>query len=127
MPLPRLFALHAIGLTTQKLKTSHAFHSPLMDAMLADFARVARQIAYAPPRLDIVSNLTGEFISDEIASPEYWCRHVRQPVKFMTGMETLRQRDYNTFVEIGPNRLRKKSRFWKNGHETGSQREPWSN
>src|SRR6516162_4951456 len=86
MPLPRLFALHAIGLTTQKLKTSHAFHSPLMDAMLADFARVARQIAYAPPRLDIVSNLTGEFISDEIASPEYWCRHVRQPVKFMTGM-----------------------------------------
>lgn len=94
--------LHEAGVTTQKVNTSHAFHSPLMAPMLNDFARVAAQIAYAAPQIEIVSNLTGEVIADEIASPEYWCRHIRQPVQFRSGMETLAQRGYQTFIEIGP-------------------------
>jgi acyl transferase domain-containing protein/acyl-CoA synthetase (AMP-forming)/AMP-acid ligase II len=95
-------ALQTAGIKTQSLNTSHAFHSPLMEPMLIDFARVAGRIDYTSPQIDMVSNLTGELISDAIATPEYWCRHIRQPVQFMRGMETLREAGCNTFVEIGP-------------------------
>jgi acyl transferase domain-containing protein len=95
-------ALQAAGIKTQPLNTSHAFHSPLMEPMLIDFARAAGCIDYASPLIDVVSNLTGALISDEIATPEYWCRHLRQPVQFMRGMETLREAGCDTFVEIGP-------------------------
>ncbi len=94
--------LQAEGVSTQTVKTSHAFHSPLMEPMLADFACAAGQITYASPQIDIISNLTGTWASDEMATPEYWCRHIRQPVKFMAGMTTLHEQGYETFIEIGP-------------------------
>jgi acyl transferase domain-containing protein/acyl-coenzyme A synthetase/AMP-(fatty) acid ligase/SAM-dependent methyltransferase len=90
------------GYTSQPLNTSHAFHSPLMEAMLADFARVAAGISYAAPQIPLVSNLTGTLSSDEIATPDYWRRHIRQPVKFMAGMQSLSQHGCEIFIEIGP-------------------------
>jgi acyl transferase domain-containing protein/acyl carrier protein len=94
--------LRASGIKTQWLNTSHAFHSPLMEPMLIDFARAAGRIHYASPQIGMVSNLTGALMADEIATPEYWCRHIRQPVQFMCGMEALRAAGCGTFVEIGP-------------------------
>ncbi|ELS00023.1 type I polyketide synthase, partial [Gloeocapsa sp. PCC 73106] len=88
------------GIKTQKLQVSHAFHSPLMEPILEDFESVAREINYAVPRLKIVSNLTGTIITDKIATPEYWCRHLRQPVRFAEGIKTLTNCDI--FLEIGP-------------------------
>ncbi|CAN5750343.1 hypothetical protein BH10CHL1_BH10CHL1_00280 [soil metagenome] len=90
------------GVKTTMLTVSHAFHSPLMEPMLADFAEVARQITYTSPRIALVSNLTGTLVRDEVATPDYWCQHVRQPVLFAAGMATLAQRDVTAFVEIGP-------------------------
>lgn len=90
------------GLRTQNVHTSHAFHSPLMEPMLANFARIAEQISYRSPRIELVSNLSGELVTEELASAEYWCSHVRQPVKFLAGIETLKQHGCETFVEIGP-------------------------
>lgn len=95
-------ALKAEGVKTKKLTVSHAFHSPLMEPMLAAFERVAAEVTYSLPRIKLISNLTGELATSEIATPEYWCRHVRQPVRFSTGMETLHQQGYEVFVEIGP-------------------------
>ncbi|MEO0373357.1 MAG: SDR family NAD(P)-dependent oxidoreductase, partial [Cyanobacteria bacterium P01_A01_bin.17] len=90
------------GFKTDVLQVSHAFHSALMEPMLNEFAQIAQQITYHLPQMHLVSNLTGTSVTDEIATPDYWCRHVREPVRFLSGMETLRQLGYCTFVEMGP-------------------------
>nr|DAB41918.1 TPA_exp: ArzP - PKS (KS, AT, OMT, ACP, TE) [Fischerella sp. PCC 9339] len=94
--------LQAEEVQTRILKVSHAFHSPLMEPMLATFEQIAKQITYSSPRLDVISNVTGEIAKREIATPQYWCRHIRQPVKFAASMETLYQQGYEIFLEIGP-------------------------
>jgi acyl transferase domain-containing protein/aryl carrier-like protein len=95
-------ALEAAGVKTTPLTVSHAFHSPLMEPMLAEFAAVARTIQYAPPRVKLVSNLTGELADSSLATPEYWVQHVRQPVAFAAGMATLQAQGCQVFIEIGP-------------------------
>ena len=93
--------LSATGVKTKKLEVSHAFHSHLMQPMLAEFEKVASQITYSAPRLKIVSNLTGELANETIATPQYWVDHISQPVQFLASMETLAQQGYKVFVEIG--------------------------
>lgn len=95
-------ALQAEGIKTKNLNVSHAFHSPLMGPMLGDFEQIAKKITYSSPRLEIISNVTGEIVGGEIATPEYWCNHIRQTVKFADSMETLHQQGYEVFIEIGP-------------------------
>jgi acyl transferase domain-containing protein/SAM-dependent methyltransferase/acyl carrier protein len=94
--------LQSQGIETKPLQVSHAFHSPLMEPMLEEFAEVARQISYSAPRIGVVSNLMGGVVGEELCSADYWCRHVRQPVRFAAGMETLHQQGYELFLEIGP-------------------------
>ena len=93
--------LEATGVKTKQLIVSHAFHSHLMQPMLAEFEKVASQITYAAPRLKIISNLTGQLADKTIATPQYWVDHVSQAVQFAKSMETLAQQKYKIFVEIG--------------------------
>ena len=94
--------LESRGIKTKQLQVSHAFHSPLMVPMLVEFEGVAGAISYKSPRIPIVSNVTGQFAGDEIATPGYWVGHVCQQVHFAASMETLQQQGYGVFVEIGP-------------------------
>jgi len=94
--------LETAGIKTKPLQVSHAFHSPLMEPMLAAFEQVARQVTYSSPRIGLISNVTGEPVNAEITTPEYWCLHIRQPVRFAASMKTLHQQGYEVFVEIGP-------------------------
>ncbi|MEM7530533.1 MAG: SDR family NAD(P)-dependent oxidoreductase [Chloroflexota bacterium] len=94
--------LQTQGIKTRPLTVSHAFHSPLMASMLDEFAAVAHTVAYTTPHSPIVSNLTGELVTDALTEPDYWVRHVRQPVRFADGMKTMQQEGVTTFVEIGP-------------------------
>jgi len=70
--------------------------------MLSDFEAIAKKITFSPPKIDLISNLTGELATADITTPEYWCRHIRQPVRFATSLKTLYQQDDDVFVEIGP-------------------------
>ncbi|QUI36282.1 SDR family NAD(P)-dependent oxidoreductase [Streptomyces alfalfae] len=91
------------GGRTRYLRVSHAFHSPHVDAVLADFRAVARTIAYGAPAIPIVSTLTGDVLTpDQARDPEHWVRHVREAVRFLDGMRRLGERGVTHFLELGP-------------------------
>ena len=95
--------LEAQGVKTKALQVSHAFHSPLMEPMLAEFRQVASEVSYQTPQLKLISNLTGQLMGEEeITTPEYWCRHILSAVQFAASMETLEQQGYEVLLEIGP-------------------------
>ncbi|MBP7964638.1 MAG: SDR family NAD(P)-dependent oxidoreductase [Caldilineaceae bacterium] len=94
--------LSAEGIKTQSLTVSHAFHSPLMQPMLDEFRHAAQAVDYAPPRIPLLSNLTGKPVSNEITNAGYWVRHVRQPVRFADTIQALHEAGCDIFLEIGP-------------------------
>jgi len=72
-----------------------------MTASMQAFEQVAAQISYSTPQIKIISNLTGQQVKAEIATPEYWCRHILSAVD-VASLETLPHQGYQTVVEIGP-------------------------
>ncbi|MFG6107346.1 aminotransferase class III-fold pyridoxal phosphate-dependent enzyme [Leptothoe sp. EHU-05/26/07-4] len=89
------------GIRTRPLPVSHAFHSTLMEPMLAEFATFAQNLTYASPKIPLISNLTGQPLT---AAPDadYWCQQLRRPVQFATGLKTLLAQRPNLWLEIGP-------------------------
>ncbi|MFE6396912.1 type I polyketide synthase, partial [Streptomyces sp. NPDC057838] len=93
----------ALGRRTSRLRVSHAFHSPHMEAMLDEFRAVAAGVAYAEPRIPVVSDLTGRPAAPgELTVPDYWVRHVRHAVRFADGVAALEELGIARLVELGP-------------------------
>jgi acyl transferase domain-containing protein/acyl-CoA synthetase (AMP-forming)/AMP-acid ligase II/pimeloyl-ACP methyl ester carboxylesterase/acyl carrier protein len=92
--------LDSLGIRSKQLQVSHAFHSPLMEPILAQFKQVAESVTYYPPQVKLISNVTGKLATPEIATPEYWVNHVVAPVRFAEGMKTLQQQ-CDIFLEVG--------------------------
>ena len=94
--------LEAESIGTRRLTVSHAFHSPLMEPMLAAFDAVARGITYQAPKIALVSNVSGELAGGTVAAADYWVRHVRAPVRFAAGVRALVKAGVTVCVELGP-------------------------
>ena len=95
--------LESRGVMARRLHTSHAFHSPMMEPVLAPFTERLRRMKFAEPRIPYVSNVTAAWITAEQAtSPEYWAGHVRQTVRFADGLTALFGDGPRLFLEVGP-------------------------
>ncbi|MFI7650770.1 type I polyketide synthase, partial [Micromonospora sp. NPDC049460] len=93
----------ALGRQTKRLRVSHAFHSARMDPMLDAFADVLGQLTFAAPRIPVVSTVTGVVLTpDEVRSPAYWLRNVRETVRFDAAVTALRELGVGAYVEVGP-------------------------
>ncbi|MEU3572848.1 type I polyketide synthase, partial [Kitasatospora sp. NPDC036755] len=92
----------AQGRRTSKLRVSHAFHSVLMEPMLAEYATVARELAYNEPTIPLVSTVTGTLATTELTDPQYWVDQVRAAVRFTDAVQTLADNGVTTLLEVGP-------------------------
>lgn len=87
----------------RELTIPYASHCALVEPILAPLKRAGENVTYFAPQTALVSNVTGDVASATLmGNAEYWCRHIRQPVKFMAGIEALEQQGVDIFVEIGP-------------------------
>jgi acyl transferase domain-containing protein len=95
--------LHNDGITSSILHTSHAFHSAMMEPACAPFLEELKKIKFHPPEISFISNVTGTWITkEEAVDPDYWVRHLREPVNFNGGFQRLINDGYRIFLEIGP-------------------------
>ncbi len=91
------------GVACRQLQTTHAFHTEMMEPVIADFTDRVREIQLNPPKVPFVSNLTGTWITnDQATDPEYWSRHMRHAVRFAEGLSTVFLEQHRVLLEVGP-------------------------
>jgi acyl transferase domain-containing protein len=106
-PQPLVEALQARlteeGVGCRPLRTSHAFHSAMMDPVVAPFRAALESVDRRAPSLPIVSSATGQWLDAQTAmSADYWARHLREPVRFASALSTLSEQAQALLLEIGP-------------------------
>lgn len=90
----------------QRLMTSHAFHSPMVEPILGEFTQALQKIKLNPPKIPYISNVTGKWIeAHEATDPNYWAQHMRRTVQFSQGIQGLLDGSDKILVEIGPGRV----------------------
>jgi len=94
--------LDADGIHTKALQVSQAFHSPLMDPILDRFEEFASKFEFGRPKIDLISNVTGERAAPHSVTPRYWRDHIRSTVRFQSGLQTAADAGCDIFLEIGP-------------------------
>jgi acyl carrier protein len=94
------------GIAAVALRTSHAFHSAMMDPICEPFRKELARVQFKPPEIPFISNVTGQWITPEQAiDPRYWVAHLRQTVLFADGITTLLGEADCALIEVGPGRV----------------------
>lgn len=94
--------LATAGIESNRLRTSHAFHSRMMSPILQEFKDAFAKVSFNKPSIPVVSNVTGTWMMDEDAvDPDYWARHLRHAVQFDTGIQTLLEGGCDIVLEVG--------------------------
>lgn len=95
--------LNVAGIGCRRLQTSHAFHSRSMEPVLGIFEQAFQGVAYGGPAIPFVSSLSGTWANaEEVCTPRYWMRHLREPVRFAESVRTLLEDPQAVLVEVGP-------------------------
>ncbi len=90
------------GIVYQRLVTSHAFHSAMMDPVVEPFTRECAAMHLSPPQIPFVSNITGNWISPQTATdPSYWGKHIRSTVQFSASISELLKHSSGIYIETG--------------------------
>ncbi|MGD2089535.1 MAG: SDR family NAD(P)-dependent oxidoreductase [Candidatus Aminicenantes bacterium] len=93
------------GIPCIRLNTSHAFHSEMVDPVLAPFKEAAKTVRMQPPQIPILSGVTGTWLTPaQAVDPDYWTRQLRQPVCFAQGINELMQEADGILLEVGPDK-----------------------
>lgn len=91
------------SLFCRRLKTSHAFHSPMMEPIMDKFAQLVGTVNLESPRIPFISGMTGSWITpDEVKNPRCWAQQLRQPVRFSDGIRVLLKEPGRILLEVGP-------------------------
>ncbi|MGW4350522.1 SDR family NAD(P)-dependent oxidoreductase [Nocardia sp. NPDC004582] len=90
------------GWRTHRLRVSHAFHSALMQPMLAEFASAIEGLTFTEPTIPLVSTVTGAIVTGEMSDPRYWVGQVRDTVRFADAVAAMLDSGVSRFAEIGP-------------------------
>ena len=91
------------GTLHRRLQTSHAFHSAMVEPLVAPFAEAVAEVELRVPTIPYVSTVTGDWITpDQATSPDYWARHAREPVRFSDAIATLMREGDPVLLETGP-------------------------
>jgi acyl transferase domain-containing protein len=91
------------GLFCRRLKTSHAFHSPMMESIMNEFTGVVNKVELNPPGIPFISGVTGTWIrDDEARSPQYWAEQLRKPVRFSDAIREILKTPDRILLEVGP-------------------------
>lgn len=97
--------LTARGIGSRRLKTSHAFHSAMVDPVVEPLAQRLRSVALRPPNIPYVSTMTGTWIrAEEATDPDYWAQHCRKTVRYAAALACLAQSASSALIEAGPGR-----------------------
>jgi acyl transferase domain-containing protein len=95
--------LEADGVACRALRTSHAFHSPMMEPVVAPFRDEVAALKLSAPMLPLVSTATGDWLgAADALSPDYWASHLRQPVRFASALGKVLDTPSRVLLEVGP-------------------------
>lgn len=94
--------LRGQGRRVHRLAVSHAFHSALMEPMIAESTAVAAELSVGLPTIPVISNVTGQLVADDFASADYWARHIRAVVRFGDSVRSAHCAGASRFIEVGP-------------------------
>lgn len=88
---------------TRPLHTSHAFHTGMVEPVLASYEQALERTAKGELRVPFVSNQSGGWAqAEQVRTSQYWLRHMRDPVQFSAGVSTIAAEGNWIWLEVGP-------------------------
>lgn len=90
---------------TQRLSTSHAFHTAMVEPMLPAYEQALERAPKGELQVPFISNQSGDWAdAGEVRGAQYWLRHIREPVRFSEGVAAIAATGNWVWLEVGPGR-----------------------